>query len=525
MNEHIHIVLMIVLLVIFLFVVNKFNYVMHTEHFTAPKNAGARRHPDQDIVNTAFNGPDPETLRKLQRTILTDKSRTSQTQVAYNDESKERSGFIRPFNDAGEEISTMQAASGAMLADQFDNSFYQLWISDQNLEREQINKRVEEIKNDPNRCIDYTNINQCMSVCGNTENCVGFYLDNNKCCMLVEPPYVTNRHAYNRLPQNIDTFGQRTYNDLITRAKLTDGKVVFDYVRNDSGNQTYKVDVSRAVCKSMCPKCIIGRCPENYRCTNMTSDPRYNYSCLITNQDEYDENKGHVFDGPQIPYLDEKYGLNEYAGYDLNIFRPVTELPQTYRKDVDGDRSPQSEMSANPMRMAEREVKVHSSEQKIIPDKQELKLAFQKFNTDHVGPDTYKKDFGESQLLVAAENIKPDAKKLETFDNSQKIKPTPLYKLSDNARYINLRGGNDPINLEGFDMWVNRDGYRPEIMSDDAHFVEIRGGNDPINLEGHYDRTPGTDDHMKKIYKSNLEEFQLLSRNDLFDLYEKQQKC
>lgn len=523
MNQHIQIVLMISLLVLFLFIVNKFNQSNPLEHFVAPKNLGARRHPDQDIVNTAFNGPDPETLRKLKQTILTDKSRTSQTQVAYNDEAKERSGFIRPFNDAGEEISTAQASSGAMLMDQFDNSFYQLWLSDQNRERELINQRVDEIRADPTRCIEYKNINQCMSVCGNTKDCVGFYLDgNNKCCMLTEPPYETNRHAYNRLPQNIDTFSQRTYNDLIKRAKLTDGKVVFDKIRTDGGNNTFNVDISRAECKAMCPKCIIGRCPENYRCTNLTADPRYNYSCLITNQDEYDETKGHIFDSPNIPYLDEKYGLDQYAGYDLNIFRPIVELPETYRKDVDSDRSPVSTMSAHPMRMSEREIKVHPVEQKIIPDKADLSTAFKKFNTDHVGPDTYKKDFGESQLIVATDNIKSDAKKLEHFDNAH---TDSMYKLSDNAKFINVRGGNDPINLERFDLWVNRDGYHPEIMTDDAHFVDIRGGNDPINLDGHYDRTPGTDDHMKRIYKSNIEEFKLMNRDDLFDLYEAKQKC
>ena len=520
MNEHIHILIIITLVVLFLFFINKFNN--KTEHFLAPKNVGARRHPDQDIVNTAFNGPDPETLRKLKQTILTDKSRTSKTQVAYNDEAKERTGFIRPFNDAGEEISTAQASSGAMLNDQFDNSFYQLWMSDQNRERELINERVDEIRSDPNRCISYNNINQCMSVCGNTEDCVGFYLDgNNKCCMLTEPPYETNRHAYNRLPQNIDTFSQRTYNDLIKRAKLTDEKVVFDKIRTDGGNNTFNVDVSRTECKAMCPKCIVGRCPENYRCTNLTSDPRYNYSCMITNQDEYDETKGRVFDSPNIPYLDEKYGLNEYAGYNPDIFRPVTELPDTYRKDVDGDRSPLSEMSAHPMRMSERELKVHPIENKIIPDKADLRSAFKKFNTDHVGPDSFKKDFGESQLIIAADNIKFDVKKLEGFTSVT----DPLYKLSDNIRFINLRGGNDPINLEGFDMWVNRDSYHPEIMSDDAHFIEIRGENDPINLEGHYDHTIGVDDHMKKIYKANIEEFKLMSRDDLFDLYENKQKC
>ncbi len=34
-------------------------------------------------------------------------------------------------------------------------------------------------------------------------------------------------------------------------------------------------------CIELCPKCIIGRCPKNYRCADITADPRYKNSCII----------------------------------------------------------------------------------------------------------------------------------------------------------------------------------------------------------------------------------------------------
>jgi len=483
-----------------------------------------RRHPDQDIVWAAINerkyipgsapGLDPDTIAKLDDTILTDISRTSKTELAYNDIGVDRQGSIRPFNDAQSRISEAQADNGRLFADQFDNTFYRLWEADENRERDLVLQRAEEIKKSGLDCIDFKNVNQCMSVCSNTDDCSGFYIDKpNRCCMLVDPPYVTNRHSYNKVLNNVDAYGHRTLNALIRRAQETDKKVVFDYIRTDNGNDTYKVDMDRRQCKSLCPKCIIGRCPENYRCTNMSADPRYNYNCLITNEDRYDETTGNTFDSPQVPYLDDKYGLDEYAGYD-NAAGPVLYFPPSYNIKLDSG---------------------------IVPSPSDLQSAFAKYDSEHVGPWTYKqyiapviapliddkskyrpnnlacknnkapyespcaapKPWNPNPNLIISKDMDTKPKNIEGF--------CPLWSASNDPEIVAIRGGNDPTNMggyckiEGFDPWINQDCFDPVLASEDPELVAIRGGNDPINLDGYFHIVSHPDFKVPWVTKAMIE--------------------
>lgn len=345
---------------------------------------------------------DPETLVKLKRTILTNSPRSSKTMVAYNDLSAYRPGGIRPFNSSDSIISQTQATDPVYNADIYYNPYYALWDADQKATRDQVADRTEQILKSGATCVDFKNINQCMSVCSNSPNCKSFYINSladpetktgkNTCCMLTYPPYAANRHSYDGLPDNIDQFSYRTIGELIKRDKLIDGKLVFDHVRDDGGNRTYKVDLDRKMCRSLCPKCIMGRCPENYRCTNMAADPRYNQSCLITNEDTYNEKIGRTFDSPTVPYLDARYQLNEYAGYDANTY-PLYTVPESERYNLTDH---------------------------VLPTFNEEENFFTKYDVHKVGPPTYHPVFNK------AYNVELE---------------------SENPAEIAIRGHNDPINI------------------------------------------------------------------------------
>lgn len=408
------------------------------------RHGNGLRHPNQDLIYATINSRcpkesqmwenatwaenvDPDTLAKLKDTILTDVNRRSKTEVAFNDIGVERTNQVRPFNDVHSRLSQAQANNFRFINDSFDNSYFQLWNNNIDKEADQVLQMAEEIEKSKLLCIPFKHVNQCMSVCSNTDNCSGFYVDSpNKCCMLLDPPYTMNRHSWNRPPDNIDAYGHRTLTGLIRRSAETDGKVVFDYVRTDDGNGTYKVDMDRQQCKSLCPKCIVGRCPQHYRCTNLTSDPRYNFSCLITNEDRYDETTGRTFDNPKIPYLDDKYGLNQYAGYDDQNQLPMLVLPETHKIRLDD---------------------------RIVPNRTELNAAFAKFDSEHVGPETYRKKCMGSD---SCEN----------------------FGLMDDL--------DDPFPMTN--LFCCHD-YIPSTMEKSSAEIAVRGGNDPVNMEAYYDTT------------------------------------
>lgn len=348
---------------------------------------------------------DPKAIAKLKGTILTNSPRASDTTVAFDDLAAYNPGGIRPYNISDILISQTPATDPVVNADEFYNSYYDLWDQEQKDVREQVRDKTADILDNNATCINFKNINQCMSVCSNSPNCKSFYINSlkdgrtgqgqNTCCMLIYPPYAANRHSYNGLPDNIDQFSYRTIGKLLKRDGLVEGKMVFDHVRNDGNNRTYKVDLDRKTCKTLCPKCIMGRCPDDYRCTNMTADPRYNQACLITNNDLYDERIDRTFDGPDVPYLDARYQLNEYAGYDSNTY-PLLFVPESFRYNLTDH---------------------------VLPTFEDDENFFQKYDVHQVGPKTQH----------------------PVFDKSYNVKRESL-----NPAEVAVRGGNDPTNMSAY---------------------------------------------------------------------------
>lgn len=256
-------------------------------------------------------------------TIISDKLPYTQNQVAANEvlasEIHSPDPSVSAWNDINSRISHAQAKNQNK---NFDNTYYMLWQSDLERQKNSIYGMANQIHDSKLNCVDFNNINQCMSVCSNTDTCSGFYVDSpGKCCMLVNPPYVDYRTRHNVPVDNTSEYAFRTLNNMVKQANLTDGKMIFNRTGSDGFNDRYVSNLSRNVCRTFCPKCIMGRCPKDYRCTNLMADPRYNHTCIITNEGRYDENLGNTFDNVTVPYLDDKHQLNEYAGYNNSIRR------------------------------------------------------------------------------------------------------------------------------------------------------------------------------------------------------------
>lgn len=364
-----------------------------------------------DLNTTVFRDDmDPNTIQKLEQTILQVPSVTSAAEVAYNDVGAKsyRHGEIRPFNESNSLVSDALAESDSFNADMFGNTYYMLWQSDQDREADQVAKKAKEIMNSGVNCVNFQNVNQCMSVCNDTKDCTGFYIDQpNKCCMLLDPAFVTNRNRYNRMPYNIDVYGQKLANNMIRYDDSPEKKVIFNYVKNNEGNGAYQVDMSRKECKSLCPKCIMGRCPQDYRCRDLTADPRYNQSCIITNEDRYNENTGDIFDGPNIQALDSVYGLDQYAGYD-DSNEPVLRLPRTDRFELTDN---------------------------IVPTQRQLDDAFYRYDKFHLGPNTFGPNSNWVDYDLARQTIRTN--------EDQEISYYNPAAASDNSDQIASRGGND----------------------------------------------------------------------------------
>lgn len=192
---------------------------------------------------------------------------------------EDRLNRYRPFN------STATLTSESDRSIEFDNSVVDLW---------NIPKPIED------KCIPFQNINQCMTECS-SDDCIGFYLNEDKCCMMAKNNYD-------------QTTARPSLNDLIRESRVTEDKIVFDRVSNN----TFVVPFDRKRCNQLCPKCILGKCPDNYRCSGLTADPRYNYSCIVTNHAGYDEKQNKTYDDDTIQYLDSVFGLEDYPGYQIN---------------------------------------------------------------------------------------------------------------------------------------------------------------------------------------------------------------
>lgn len=233
--------------------------------------------------------------------------------------------------------------------------------------------------------------------------------------MMIDPPIDYDRDRYNRTPNNTYEYGQKTVNNMIR----ADGKkIIFDYVTNDNGNSAYRVDMNRKQCNKLCPKCIMGRCPEGYRCTNMTADPRYNQSCIITNEDRYNENTGDIYDADYIPHLDAIYALNQYAGYDDIDEDPVLMIPETDALTLTDE---------------------------VVPSQKELRKLNKKYDRDHIGPNTF---VDELNYDIAQKTLQKNiTQEFEVYD---------AQKESDNMDVIATRGENDPVALSSYYKFANQ---------------------------------------------------------------------
>jgi len=406
-------------------------------------------------------------IAKLDETIIVEPSLTSTVEVASNDIATQRRdhGRIRPYNESNILLSNAVAESDTFNADIFGNSYYQLWEGDKDREAITVEKRAEEIMKTGVNCLEFKNVNQCMSVCDDMEECTGFYIDKpNKCCIMVDPPYVTNRDRYSVLPNNTDVYAQKTVNAIVN-----DGdKVVFKYLKDDNGNGAYSVAMDRRECQKLCPKCIMGRCPKEYRCTDMTADPRYNQTCIITNEDRYDETVGNTFDNPSIPYLSKKYGLDEYAGYDMNLQEPVVTFPDRDIFHLDAG---------------------------MVPTRRQLNQIYGKYDKNHTARFTYGTDYDISER----EEELGIAKGIDQYDAMLD---------SDNPDYVAIRGGNDPTAEEAYRVHRVPQKYKPN--DDTMEEIELPKHN--------YSRDPQKNlksEHFRMV------DTPLLRKDQLFRAYNK----
>ena len=179
----------------------------------------------------------------------------------------------------------------------------------------------------------------------------------------------------------------------------------------------------------------------------MTADPRYNYSCIITNEGRYNEKAGHIFDGPEIPYLDEKYALNQYAGYDSQNREPVLIKPDNYAFNL---------------------------AENIIPSREELQYDFRKFDANHVGPHTYGSctfnQFPNSKKCTEERMIKNFNEQCTTDPQQRNCKQSEENPPASPTRSTGAGGTNLANNsvrygaVEGFDPWINRTCFDPDVM-------------------------------------------------------------
>jgi len=230
-------------------------------------------------------------------------------------------------------LQQLERANGPNL---YDNSYYDLWNSERRKTGDLIRKKASEIIAGQASCIPFKHVNQCMSECTSSTNCSGFYVDTpstpespGKCCLMYNPPFDHKRTNFLDVPNSRIQDTYQTISDFIRRQQLSEGKLVFDKVGREGGDSVYRSNLDRKDCRSMCPKCILGRCPRGYRCKDLRADPRRNYSCMITNEDRYDENEGLTFDSDRIQKLNAFFEVRQDAGIDQSQPEPREELIDT----------------------------------------------------------------------------------------------------------------------------------------------------------------------------------------------------
>ena len=126
----------------------------------------------------------------------------------------------RPFNDVQQRLTFAQVDSPIVNELTYDNSYFDLWKTDvlREINRDKQMAVLLKGKND----VPYDNINQCMSFCSDKKDCQGFtvnkqFLDPEfaggslpkgefkgvkTCNLIMQPPYTSDRHNYERIPNN-----------------------------------------------------------------------------------------------------------------------------------------------------------------------------------------------------------------------------------------------------------------------------------------------------------------------------------
>ena len=189
---------------------------------------------------------------------------------------------------------------------ELDPGFYQEDKIEWRVQDQMVNKltseRAKEFLSQRANCMPYENVNQCMSVCSNSTYCSGFYIDEpGTCCLQYKPKFEFKRASMLDVPNGElkGTFGK--INDIIKQKAISEGKPIFEKVGQDSS--TYRSNLNKGSCKSICPLCVGGRCPKDYRCVDVIANGKRCSSnpmdqCVIENNQVYNENDGVTLNNP-----------------------------------------------------------------------------------------------------------------------------------------------------------------------------------------------------------------------------------
>jgi len=211
--------------------------------------------------------------------------------------------------------------------EQPSNSYYELWNTERKLTGDYVANEAENIMQSGATCLSYDNINQCMSQCTSSDGCNGFYVSEpGTCCLTYNPKFDTRRTSMLDVPNSRLQDTYRSISDYIRNKQITEGKPVFEKIGGENiGDSMYRVPLDRKSCRSLCPKCVLGQCPRNYRCKDIQSDPRQNNGCIITNEDRYDETEGLTFDSDKLNFLNPQYQIQQDAGIIPDEYEPLSD--------------------------------------------------------------------------------------------------------------------------------------------------------------------------------------------------------
>jgi hypothetical protein len=228
-------------------------------------------------------------------------------------------GEWRPFNDFNQRLSYTELASSSDINSSFDNSYFQLYGMEQEHGLKRTQKEIAELKRLGVDTYPYKNVNECFSRCSRDKSCYGVDVANKKCTLIRQPPFDYERYSYN------DSVNNQPYEiyQQFNHVRKPHG-TIFYYYGTEDGNDAYGGALSPKQCLSECPKCQLGKCPKDYRCTNVRTDPKNGIECVITNKNSYDEKSDRMYDDPTIKAIPSSDRINTDAKYQLQNEGGVT---------------------------------------------------------------------------------------------------------------------------------------------------------------------------------------------------------